>query len=114
MTIKNLISLAKAGFSENEIERIVNVLSVKNSDPSTDIVTDSATNPVPNTITATNPVPNTVTATNPDPGASTPNISDVLTAINTLTDRIGATSVLRSNQPHMETADEILAKIINP
>lgn len=91
MEIKDIINLVNAGYSRKEIEAMANAVNKPEKKPETK--------------------PEKKPETNPETGNDTVNIAEQLAA---LTRAIQANGIMRSNQPQEETADDILANIINP
>ncbi|MBQ8426473.1 MAG: hypothetical protein IJX16_07475 [Clostridia bacterium] len=104
MTINDILTLARAGFTAEQIARM--------NTPTPTPATAPATAPTPTPATAPTPAP----ATAPTPAtapAPTP-ANDVAAQIAALTAAIQANGILNSNQPKQETAEDILANILDP
>ena len=108
MTFDDIVALAKAGFTSDQISRLSAVQNTAQPTPPA----------VPPVQTATPPaVPPVQTATPPAvPPVQTPyNSPDyILQAINSVNDTMRQMQINMSNQPKPETADDIIASIINP
>lgn len=112
MTTKEIIALASAGFTMEQIAMLnhadTNVDAPDTEDMPIQAAPASISSPVPRTPTQwmkkTPPVP----APSPSPSTATE------TALQQLLARLDAMAINQSQQPHQPTADEILAQIINP
>ena len=92
-TTSDVLALAKAGFTRDEIAAILG----------------SAPDPAPAPAPAPDPAPA------PAPAASQPDLlAQLLSKVDGLTGALQANAVMTSKQPQPETADQILASIIRP
>ena len=100
-TTGDVLALAKAGFSRDEIA------SILGSAP------DPAPAPAPDPAPVPAPAPDPAPA--PAPAASQPDLlAQLLSRVDSLTGALQANAVMTSKQPQPETADQILASIIRP
>ena len=108
MTFDDIMALAKAGFTADQIARLSAVQNTAQPTPPA----------VPPVQTQTPPaVPPVQTQTPPAvPPVQTPyNSPDyILQAINSVNDTMRQMQINMSNQPKPETTDDIIASIINP
>ena len=106
MTYEDIVTLAKAGFTAEQIARLS---AVQNTTQPT--VPTAPTQPaVPTVPTAPTAQP-TVPGQNPIP-ANSPDY--ILQAINNVNDTMRQMQINMTNQPKPETTDDIIASIINP
>lgn len=105
MTYEDIVALAKAGFTAEQIGRLSAVQNTKQ--PTLPAVPPVQTQPaVPPVQTQTPAVP---------PVQSPYNSPDyILQAINSVNDTMRQMQINMSNQPKVETTDDIIASIINP
>ena len=106
MTFDDIMALAKAGFTADQIARLSAVQNTAQPTPPVQTQTPPAVPPV-----QTQPaVPPAV------PPVQTPyNSPDyILQAINSVNDTMRQMQINMSNQPKPETTDDIIASIINP
>ena len=104
MTYEDIVTLAKAGFTAEQIARLS---AVQNTAQPTPLVpTPPAVPPVP-----TPPAVPPVQGQNPIP-ANSPDY--ILQAINNVNDTMRQMQINMTNQPKVETTDDIIASIINP
>jgi len=100
-TIDDIITLAKAGFSSDQITKLL-----------------SAQNPAKPAAPAPAPAPNPTPVTNPTPAPATnppPSSQDAVTAkLDSILNLMQSSNILNSQQPKAETMDDIIASIINP
>ena len=107
MTFDDIMALAKAGFTADQIARLSAVQNTAQSTPPAvpPVQTQPAVPPVP-TPPAVPPVP---------PVQAPYNSPDyILQAINSVNDTMRQMQINMSNQPKPETTDDIIASIINP
>lgn len=102
--ITEILTLAKAGFSKQEI-----AVLLSQTPPTPAPVPAPVPAPTPAPVPA--PVPAPAPAPNPAPVPATDQVNQRLDRIMEL---MQTNSILGSNQPKKETADDILASIINP
>lgn len=103
MKIEDVLSLAKAGFTFNQISQLAQL--ARQSSPAQ----TSSANPVttaPQNILATQQTP-----ANPQ---TTPAPFDQNKLVNDLVTQLQQSNILGSQQPATESADDVLALIINP
>ena len=86
MNTSDILTLAKAGFTANQIAALASAIAAPAPEPKPEPKPEPA----------------------PDP------VQEVLTKLGVLTDAIHANGVLNGTQPKRETADDILAAIIAP
>lgn len=114
MTTKEIIALASAGFTMEQIAMLNHVDAPDTEDMPIQAAPASISSPVPRTPTQwmkkTPPVP----APSPSPSPSTATETAMETALQQLLARLDAMAINQSQQPIQPTADEILAQIINP
>lgn len=114
MTTKEIIALASAGFTMEQIAMLNHVDAPDTEDMPIQAAPASISSPVPRTPTQwmkkTPPVP----APSPSPSPSTATETAMETALQQLLARLDAMAINQSQQPLQPTADEILAQIINP
>lgn len=112
MTFDDIMALAKAGFTADQIARLSAVQNT--AQPTPPAVPPVQTQPV-QTQPAVPPV-QTQPAVPPVPPVQAPyNSPDyILQAINSVNDTMRQMQINMSNQPKPETTDDIIASIINP
>ena len=88
MNTSDILTLAKAGFTANQIAALASAIAAPAPEPK--------------------PEPKPEPTPAPDP------VQEVLAKLGVLTDAIHANGVLNGTQPKRETADDILAAIIAP
>ena len=103
MTPDDILILAKAGFSADQIAALASVTKMQPAAPATTPA------PAPATAPAQTPAP----APAPTPAAPD-QTSEILRKLGVLTDAIQSSGIINSTQPAAETADDILAAIIRP
>lgn len=106
--ITEILTLAKAGFSKQEIAVLLS------QNPPTPAPTPA---PVPAPVPAPAPAPVPVPAPAPNPApnpAPVPAADQVNQRLDRIMELMQTNAILGSNQPKQETADDILASIINP
>lgn len=116
MTTKEIIALASAGFTMEQIVMLnhadTNVDAPDTEDMPIQVAPASISSPVPRTPTQwmkkTPPVPAPSPSPSPAPSTATE------TALQQLLARLDAMAINQSQQPPQPTADDILAQIINP
>ena len=111
MTPEDILTLAKAGFTSDQIAALASVSKTQQAAP--------ATTPAPAPATAPEQTPAPAPAAAPAPApAPTPaapdQTSEILRKLGVLTDAIQSSGIINSTQPAAETADDILAAIIRP
>lgn len=98
-TTGDVLALAKAGFTRDEIAAILG----------------SAPDPAPAPASDPAPAPAPAPDPAPAPTASQPDLlAQLLSKVDGLTGALQANAVMTSKQPQPETADQILASIIRP
>jgi len=106
--INDILTLARSGFSRQEI-----ALILSQNPPSPAPVPAPAPAPVPAPAPA--PVPAPAPAPEPAPTpAPVPAADQVNQRLDRIMELMQTNAILGSNQPKQETADDILASIINP
>ena len=100
MTYEDIVTLAKAGFTADQIARLS---AVQNTTQPTVPTAPVAQPTVPTAPVAQPTVP--VPANSPD---------YILQAINNVNDTMRQMQINMTNQPKVETTDDIIASIINP
>lgn len=90
MNTADILTLAKAGFTANQIAALATAIA------------------------APEPKPELKPEPKPDPSPAQDPVQEVLVKLGVLTDAIHANGVLTGTQPKRETADDILAAIIAP
>lgn len=110
MTYEDIVALAKAGFTADQIAKLS---AVQNTAQPTQPTVPTA--PIQPTV-PTAPTQPTVPAVPTVPPAQTPyNSTDyILQAINSVNDTMRQMQINMTNQPKVETTDDIIASIINP
>ena len=107
MTFDDIIALAKAGFTADQIARLSAVQNT--AQPTVPAVPPVQTQP------AVPPVPPVQTQPAVPPVQAPYNSPDyILQAINSVNDTMRQMQINMSNQPKPETTDDIIASIINP
>lgn len=108
MTYEDIVTLAKAGFTAEQIARLSAVQNTAQPTPPAvpPVPTPPAVPPVP-----TPPAVPPVQGQNPIP-ANSPDY--ILQAINNVNDTMRQMQINMTNQPKPETTDDIIASIINP
>lgn len=117
MTTKEIIALAQAGFTVQEIATL-NRLDINPQSMET------GTTPMSHTPAPVNPVfpPQAVPAPSPSPSPAPATATDqaqvpdqtLNPVFQALLDRFNRTEIANSSQPPIQTADDVLAQIINP
>ena len=101
---ENVLVLAKAGFTAQQIAGLSMLAgqspAVNNPVPPQPVPAPAAPVPAPQTVPAPSPVPQPA-----DP---------VLAELQKLTGLVQGSNIMNVNQPKVQTAEEILAEIINP
>lgn len=111
MTTDDILVLAKAGFSADQIAALATVTTTQPAAPAT------IPAPAPTTVPAQTPAPAPTAAPAPAPAptpAAPDQTSEILRKLGVLTDAIQSSGIVNSNQPAEQTADDILAAIIRP
>ena len=111
MTPDDILILAKAGFSADQIAALASVTKMQPAAPATTPA------PAPATAPAQTPAPAPAAAPAPAPAptpAAPDQTSEILRKLGVLTDAIQSSGIINSTQPAAETADDILAAIIRP
>lgn len=109
MTPDDILVLAKAGFSADQIAALASVTKTQPAAPATTPA------PAPATAPAQTPAPAAAPAPAPAPTQAAPDqMQEVLRKLGVLTDAIQSTGIINSTQPAEQTADDILAAIIRP
>ena len=103
MYVKDIVALAHAGFSAEQIAKLA---SIPAPAPTPAPTPDPAPAPAP----VPAPVPTPAPAPSPAPDPSTA----VVNKLDDFMKMIMATNIINSQQPKAETADDIIASIINP
>lgn len=113
MTPDDILVLAKAGFSADQIAALA---SVTKTQPAA-----AATNPAPAPATAPEQTPAPAPAAAPPaapaptPAAQQPDqTAEILRKLGVLTDAIQSSAIVQSTQPQQQSADDILAEIVRP
>lgn len=100
MTVKDLVALANAGFSVQQIAAINVAMNAQTETP--------APTPQPAPVPAPQPVPVPAPAPAPDQSA------EILKQLGIISGQISAANIGNTQQPAQQTADDILAAIIAP
>ena len=117
MTYEDIVTLAKAGFTAEQIARLSAVQNTTQPTVPAAPVAQPTQPAVPTVPTAQPTVPTaliaqpTVPGQNPIP-ANSPDY--ILQAINNVNDTMRQMQINMTNQPKPETTDDIIASIINP
>ena len=113
MTYEDIVALAKAGFSADQIARLSAVQNTAQPTPPVQTQMPPTVPPVQTQMPPTVPPVQTQPAV---PPVQTPyNSPDyILQAINSVNDTMRQMQINMSNQPKPETTDDIIASIINP
>ena len=116
MNINDILTLAKAGFTSDQIMRLVSVGVADDERKASGASPEPASNASPAPAPAPPepapaPAPQPMTAAAPEPA---PGYADLLAAINGLNSTIKKSNISASSQPAAPTVDDILAEIINP
>lgn len=98
MTTQDILTLAKAGFTAQQIAALSTL----------------AGQPTPAPAPAPTPAPAPAPAPAPDPAPASDDVAAMLQKLGVLTDAIQANGLLNANQPKQQTTDDILAAIIAP
>lgn len=101
MELADVIALAKAGFTAEQIGQL---MKTNMNPPEPAPVPEPAPEPAP----APAPVPEPAPAPAPDSENQVVQRLDALTAL------LQSSNILKSQQPHVETVDDIIANIISP
>lgn len=99
----DILVLAKAGFSAQQIAAL-NMVGAQPQQPQ----------PQPQPIPETKPQPQPIPETKPEPVPQGASIDDVLKSVEGLTKTFQNGFMMSAQQPQPVTAEDILAKIINP
>ena len=108
---EEILTLAKAGFTAQQIAGLSMVASQPVATPAQPVPTPTPAQPVP-TPTPAQPVP-TPTPAQPVPTPVQP-VDPVLAELQKLTGLVQGSNIMNVNQPKVQTPEEILAEIINP
>ena len=110
MTYEDIVALAKAGFTADQIAKLSAVQNTAQPTP------PAPAQPVPTQPTQPTPPVQTQPTQPTVPPAQTPyNSPDyILQAINSVNDTMRQMQINMSNQPKAESTDDIIASIINP
>lgn len=109
MKIDDVLALAKAGFNFNQISQLAQLARLSNPAQTPANPQTSPANPV---TTAPQNIPETQqTPANPQ---TMPAAFDQNKLVNDLVAQLQQSNILGSQQPATETADDVLAQIINP
>lgn len=100
----DILVLAKAGFSAQQIAALNMVGAQPQSQPQ----------PQPQPIPESKPQPQPIPETKPEPVPQGASIDDVLKSVEGLTKTFQNGFMMSAQQPQPVTAEDILAKIINP
>ena len=112
MNINDILTLAKAGFTSDQIIRLVSVGVEDDERKAPGASPEPASNASPAPAPAPpEPAPAPAPAAAPEPA---PGYADLLAAINGLNSTIKKSNISASSQPATPTVDDILAEIINP
>ena len=113
MTPDDIIVLAKAGFTSDQIAALASVTTTQQAAPATTPAPAPATAPEQTPAPAPAAAPPAAPA--PTPAAQpTDQTAEILRKLGVLTDAIQSSGIINSNQPAEQTADDILAAIIRP
>lgn len=96
MTTQDILTLAKAGFTAQQIAALSTLAGQPSPDP------------------APAPTPAPAPAPAPEPAPASDDVAAMLQKLGVLTDAIQANGLLNANQPKQQTTDDILAAIIAP
>ena len=102
MTAKEILALSMSGYNSQQIAVIAAEMAAQPADPSPDPAADPAPEP------AADPAP----APAADPAM--PQLDGLMAKLDALTNQLQQQAILASQQPATQTADDILASIINP
>lgn len=115
MNIDDILQLAKAGFTKDEIMQLASSFTGKTNDPQDQAEAEEKPierKPEPQ------PSPEPVKTPEPELGPVEPKedkrIDDILAKLQVVSDKIQQNAILGTRQPERESTDDILAKIINP
>jgi hypothetical protein len=97
MKIEDILTLAKAGFTAEQISQLSN--TAPEVQPQTP---------------PTSPAPAPAVEEKPATPPQAMDFSEIMQRLDTLTNAIQANGIANSNQPQPSTVDDILASIINP
>lgn len=112
MNAKDIIALANSGFTTDQIAKIAKAVEPAPAQPAAKPAQPAA-NPAP-AQPAANPAP-AQQAANPAPAQQAPfEYANLLDKMDTLVAQIQQSAILNSAQPKEESADDILAAIIDP
>lgn len=103
MTRDDILTLAKAGFTAQQIAALASVGA-----------TPPAPAPAAAPAAAPSPAPAPAPAQAPAPAPAQGTVDEILTKLGVLTDTLQSSAILGAQQPGQETADDILAHIIAP
>ena len=110
----DILVLAKAGFNAQQIA----ALSMVGPQPQPQPIPETKPQPIPETkpqpIPETKPQPQPIPETKPEPAPQGASIDDVLKSVEGLTKTFQNGFMMSAQQPQPVTAEDILAKIINP
>ena len=102
MTAKEILALSMSGYNSQQIAVIAAEMAAQPADPAPDPAADPA--PAP----AADPAP----APAADPAM--PQLDGLMAKLDALTNQLQQQAIIASQQPATQTADDILASIINP
>ena len=102
MTAKEILALSMSGYNSQQIAVIAAEMAAQPADPP----------PAP----AADPAPEPAADPAPEPAADPPmpQLDGLMAKLDALTNQLQQQAILASQQPATQTADDILASIINP
>lgn len=113
MELSDVIALAKAGFTAEQIGLLMKTnMNPPATYPVPDPVPDPIPAPVPTPVPTPAPVPEHAPAPVPAPAPESEN--QVVQRLDALTALLQSSNILKSQQPQVETVDDIIANIISP
>lgn len=111
MTAKEILALSMSGYNSQQIAVIAAEMAAQPADPAPAPAADPAPAPA-------EPAPAPAPAADPAPAPAAdpamPQLDGLMAKLDALTNQLQQQAILASQQPATQTADDILASIINP
>lgn len=108
MTAKEILALSMSGYNSQQIAVIAAEMAAQPADPAPAPAADPAPAPA-------EPAPPPAPAEPaPAPDPAMPQLDGLMAKLDALTNQLQQQAILASQQPATQTADDILASIINP
>lgn len=111
MNVSDIVALAHAGFTAEQITKLA---TAPNPEPAPKPVPEPAPNPAPAPAPVNNPAPSPAPAPAPVPTPEPDAATIISNKMDEFMKMVMANNILNSNQPKPVTADDVIARIINP